>query len=534
MRLRSKVAAAAWTCVALALVAPALGQAPPAPHQTRITKLLSEEARRAAGVAQAPAAPPIDTRGYRRGDIVGPIHDGKFGLAVAAGLDNTRYYAQTISDLAAKCPGLGLEARKDEVLPYVFASAYDLIQRLGRGDISRSEGFQLAWVAIAGLNQQWQCQYDPSGLRSREQAQAACNEAAGAPRTFSSLDAAHDVTLLVGRHGCDGPQTRRYADNLFVFLRRAHTAMQFTDRMPAPESPEGRAFAAIFENCTRVAGDNAADEWCGCYVRVLNRIGTPSPVLEALARNPFVDGSYITWVVQNVARGGELYTCERAASRHDTWRSNYAPRTTACLISDNATATGGRTCAYRAAWGDFVMAAGQCPASLNSRRWGFREVDCGRGGSVAAAQPGPREWQDGVYTMIDYEHSVPADFTPPIPADAESKVPLNIRLRARDAPGLLRSVEVTPPLPLHFGAGLPRPIQDAIAPDLAALQQEKQLVLACSYRAAPGAVRRHVYWFRRAPRLLSDRSRMAMLRPHPFDAVAGVASRCPAADPQRR
>jgi hypothetical protein len=74
-------------------------------------------------------------------------------------------------------------------------------------------------------------------------------------------------------------------------------------------------------------------------------------------------------------------------------------------------------------------------------------------------------------------------------------------------------------------------MQGTIAAELKELQQEKQLILSCLYRES-GGVWHHNYWFRKAPKVLSERARLAKVNPHPFDSIRGVATTCPAAMPR--
>jgi hypothetical protein len=137
----------------------------------------------------------------------------------------------------------------------------------------------------------------------------------------------------------------------------------------------------------------------------------PCPVVEALAGNPFVDGrTYMGWIAANVPGGGEVYRCTDEHRAALAWRERVAPRRTACLIDDAAAAGGQRQCTYRAAWGAFTTTQPSCAPAIDSRAWGFREVDCARAGAIAALPAGPRAWQDGARSYIDYETEVPDDF----------------------------------------------------------------------------------------------------------------------------
>ena len=107
-----------------ALAAAAGGAEPAAPDSSRILEVYTAERGPAYGAGTA--SPSIDPSGYRRADMLVGIYDGQFELVPAGGLDNLRYFAQAVADLAATCPNLELESAKFEVLPYVLANSADL------------------------------------------------------------------------------------------------------------------------------------------------------------------------------------------------------------------------------------------------------------------------------------------------------------------------------------------------------------------------------------------------------------------------
>lgn len=473
---------------------------------------------------------PLDLSGYRRPDIIGYIYEGKFELVPATGLDNIRYYAQAVADLAARCPSLGLDAAKHEIIPFLLSGVTDLVRRFQTGQLSQSEVLQAAWMAMLGLNQHWSCQYTP-GRGSFDQAQAQCNQA-GQDRAnlgvLPSLDAAHDTTLFLGRYGCKSTQAQRLARQLIAFGRIAHTRMHFTERMPSPTSPAGKAYGSIFENCARGSLNDRAYAWCGCYVRTLHSLKPSGKVLRALAQNPFIDGStYMSWVARNVPGGNALYKCESTLRGKLDWRESYAPRTTACLIDQTPAPGGAKECRYRAACGVFSVSSEQCARQISSRRWGYREVDCNTGGAVPAPRVGPREWQKGIFTLIDYETQLAPDFVPPLPADARAKHPLQVRLLKRDTPGLLKSMSLAA---LTYAdlmtMGMPLKLLEKGDADLAAIDREGTLILKCAYKTQK-SVATKIHWFERVPKHVQNRQIDPALRPY-FAKIAGAVADCPA------
>ena len=508
---------------------PVVGRPPQEPGTSLITKIFEAEL----GPARAPGGMrPLDTTGYRRGDMLGPIYDGRFEFATAGGLDNIRYFAQAVGDIARRCTNLDLEAAKFQVLPYVAAGAKDLIQRIGAGKASDSEYFQATWLMMLQLNSHWKCQYDPRGLTTRDQAQASCDAASSAASEFGvfpSLDAATDITLFLGRYGCESRETRHLVRQLVEFARLAHTRLQFTSAMPPPSSPEGKAYARMFENCARQQADNAIDGWCGCYVRTVHSVNPSAQILDHLSNNPFVDGStYMQWVAANLKGGGAVYDCSR---QHSTVGRRTAQRTTACLIGQQPAADGDHSCTYRAAWGEFTLENATCEPEVNSRVWGYREVDCAAGARTVGPTAGPRIWKEGPYHYIDYEGPVPVTFVPDLPPTARDRVTTIVRLLTRKSPGELREMQVTG---VSFGTIRVDPRKhELVDADMLAVAQEDARVLICSYNAEKGLQWVDRYWYERVPAHVSQGRLSKAITPHPFDQLKGAATKCPTKRPAR-
>lgn len=525
----------ALSLAAIGLLAPVAlfaGEARP-PASSRIVEIYGatvEEVARPAEKEEPPAPPLNRLATYRRPEIIGNIYQGKFDLVPATGLDNLRYYAQTVADLTAQCPALGLEAAKFQIFPYLLSGVADLMHRFQTGQLSQSEAVQAAWMAMLGLSQHASCQYDPA-LGSRAQAQARCDAAARAWADLGILpspDATRDVSIFLGRYGCHSEQARHLARQLVRFGRTSHTRSHFFEPMPPPNSPAGRTLAAIFTNCTRRSIDERTADWCGCYVRTVYRLHPGRDILAALADNPFVDGStYLSWMVAHVPGGEKLLKCERTLYGRPDWGASHAPRTTACLIDQAASPGAAAECRYRAAWGEFTLTRQQCPAQITSRRWGYREVDCAAGGAVATPAPGPRVWRSGVFTMIDYERELEPGFVPPLPADARDMLPLAVRLLKETRAGRLTSMSLTVLTDLHLlMLGMPMRLSSLSGAAIAALDQEGALILKCTYKSDAGE-RSRMFWFERVPELVAGGKLDPALQPY-FSGMAGAASRCPA------
>jgi len=522
------IAAIASASIAVVTVAEAQDLRPP--ESSRIVEIYdtaADQATRGAGSAQRA----IDTTGYVRPDMIGFIYSGEFPLVPATGLDNLRYFAQTVAELSAQCPALSIDSAKFEIMPYLFANVADLVERFQSGRLTTSEILQAAWMGMQGLSEHWSCRWDPSGPLSRDQAQAECDSAAATRAKAGVLpsdDAMHDVALFLSRHGCRGGEAQRLARQLIAFGREAQARAHLTERMPSPASRKGRAYSAILQNCLRPAFGNAEYAWCGCYVQTLHTIGTPSPVLDALAENPFLDGAtYMTWLVRNVAGGAALYDCSKVFVGNLDWREGHAPRPTACLVNQAPADRGGMVCRYRAAWGEFTMGSSACEPEVSSRRWGFRELDCAAGGVIAQPSLAPRRWSDGAFTMIDYEHSVAEDFVPPLPPDARHSWPLQVRFFARDKPGLLKSMSLGPLTAAEFMTmRMPFNLLNASGPEIAAIDREYQLILTCTYKATGGASS-HIYWYETKPRHVGEGRVRPEFAPY-FAAIGGPVTVCPA------
>ena len=497
------------------------------PESSKIVKIYetaSGEATRGA----ANASPQIKLDDYARPDVMGYVYSGQFALVPSAGLDNLRYYAQSIADLNMRCPALGLDSAKYDLLPYILAGSGDYVRRLMSGKLDQSEIAQTMWMGVLALNQNWACNADALSAQPSTTAQAQCESAqagSAAATVLPSPEATHDIKLFLGRYGCRSAEAQRLARQLVAFGQQAPAQMQFSRQMPAPDSAEGRQYTAIFNNCSRSTFDPAHQAWCGCYVRALHSISPPSAVVAALAENPFVDGaSYMTWVAAHVAGGRALYECEDVDDGSD-WRRSRAPRTTACLIDRSQAPAGGWTCRFRAAWGEFTRTSDQCAASISSHSWGFQEVDCAQAGALVAAVAGPRTWRRGGWTMVDYEGDVPADFVPALPNDAAAHYPISVRMLNRHSTGMLVSIDLVPPTPLPF-YGLGMPMSEDIWSDIAAIDREKQLMLVCNYQGN-GGIKMVPFWYERIPDYVS-KSQAAPSAQKYLARVEGPATTCPA------
>jgi hypothetical protein len=92
------------------------------------------------------------------------IYDGRFEPAPAGGLDNIRYYAQAVGDLAEQCPALGLDVAKYSILPYIVANMRETIARVQSGKGTASELMQFGWARSPAQSAQTDSQVPPSQM----------------------------------------------------------------------------------------------------------------------------------------------------------------------------------------------------------------------------------------------------------------------------------------------------------------------------------------------------------------------------------
>ena len=512
----------------------AAGQPPSrvhSPASSRITRVFETKADE--GLRQTGSAPQVHFGGYQRADILGSIYEDRHELVNAAGLANIKYFLQSIGALEEQCPNLNLLSATFALLPYLMTAIDDLTQRIMSGRASDAEIIEVVWGTLFALNQNWSCTYNPGSGRSRASAQASCNAAAEASSAAAipSFDAVHDMTLWIGRQGCDSRETRHLVRGLVEYMKDSRHRLQFSGEMPHPDSPEGQAYRGIFTNCTRQAIGNRADRWCGCYLRTLNDLDPTPQLLKDLAANPFVDAaSYMLGTAQSLKGAVSLYDCTKLTRGSLGWSNDFAPRPTACLIEEKPAAGGERDCHYRAAWGEFSLRADECSAEISSKRWGYREVDCGSAGAVATPSASPRLWKGGVFTMVDYEQEVAPGFVPLLPEGAHNMLPLQVRLTQRKTKGLLKSMSLTVPTPASFGINMGRISRETyniFSQDASAIYQEGQLVLECTYYLTEGTQRSEVYWYEQMPGHIAAGKLNPATREY-FERIGGPAVTCPA------
>ncbi|HZD52011.1 MAG TPA: hypothetical protein VE175_03105, partial [Woeseiaceae bacterium] len=122
----------------LASVHPA-GDANAEPRPPASSRILEDYEAEPAATSSRSGAPPLELSGYRRSDMIGYIYQGKFELVPATGLNNIRYFSQSIAELASRCPNLELDDAKYSIVPYLLSGATDLVSRFQSGELSQSE-----------------------------------------------------------------------------------------------------------------------------------------------------------------------------------------------------------------------------------------------------------------------------------------------------------------------------------------------------------------------------------------------------------
>ncbi len=482
-------------------------------------------------LAGAEAGPLVDMSDLRGADLLSHIYHRRYGMANVSGLENAEYVGQIVSGLVSQCPSLDLGLAELEMVPYFLAAATHSVLRVATGRGSRKETGKVIWGTLLTLHDRSQCVYDVSSGELLSDAQRRCDDAT---RTTNALyspspEGRHDVDWWLRKYSCDSAQTRHLSGSIVKFAKRAHRQTYLDGRVPDLDTPAGRPYGEIFGNCARQAPDNEYDEWCACYVRKLSNLSPSPAVLASLARNPFVDGSYLTSMVGAVPRGATLYECNDETPRRDFWRDGLAPRTTACLIREESAGSGEKRCHYRSAWAEFFLTGKQCESEISSKRWGYREVDCGRQASEVAPTIKPREWKDRVFQFVDYESEVPDDFAPELPKDGFKRAPLFMRFLKRETEDLIKSVSVVEFTSLaDFGGPI---MGEGVESDVLALYEEKAVVLTCGYAAGPGFVRNTFYWYKTVPRLVRSGKVHPESRPY-LNKIRGAAENCPLRRPR--
>lgn len=497
----------------------------------------------------------IASNELKREDILRPIYEGNHDLVPPGASDTVNYFFEFWGALQTKCTGVAYTT--SDALPYLMATTIGVPQRVFSGKGTKDEKAVVVSSILASLNEHRSCHYDP-GIESYSEAQARCSDATRASRAVvdgflahARADAIHDVDLLLEQYRCASPQIQNLTEQLYKFAKRAPFRSNFSSGIPLRRLGRYDAlYETIFDNCARRSpGEHNA--WCACYINALAHNEPSEEVLKNLASNPFVDGTYMA-----LPFAGDLYDCTRHHGFSDGWRDSYAPRSTACLVeSRKMPGRGTEECVYRAAWGTFILQQEKCDPEINSRRWGFQEVDCEKAGELIVSTDAPREWRSpgaAGLTHIDYEHEVSEGFSPRIPEGAYDKTPLIISLVTNDGkPGALRYVFLEGALSTYMGfhghvmgprihqiwgneLNYPSEIRSAILREARTISEQGQFLLTCQYASRdPKALLSipYVYWYKKAP----DRVLKGMIDPQIakyFELVNGVAENCPPQEPK--
>lgn len=467
--------------------------------------------RHESGSYNAPEGlPPIDTRGFQRGDFIDPIYNGRWSWVANTGAQNVGYFVWTLKAIHDSCPAYGIADRYWELAPYFFLEGeHRLLTGWKRDSSTPAQTSNLIALALQQLN------------------------------LVPSPEAYHDVGLLRAVHACDSPMLAHYVENLFKFARTARFRPFVRSQMPAPDTPQGKRLIRIFENCSDRAENGIADQWCGCYVRALFDTQVPDPVLASLENNPFADGrTYMHAVAMSVAnrprQQGDHYECANTAGGRDlsAYRLNGREKVTACLVSQ-------KPCRYRTARAEFTISGESCSPTLTSRTFGGQEISCDAGKvALVPRSDGPKKYKGDGYNRIDYEEKVPAGFAPPVPELSIAELPVAINMRRQDQPGSLYRVIIEKPH-LYFFHGMDRfrsgsPEWKAAYADIAAVRKDGA-VIRCEYIGAvmDGQVTAisasNLYWYKAAPASLAsiDLSNLGGF-PHPLLVVRPARNDCPA------
>lgn len=525
---------------------------PPKPVEAVIRGELREARIESMTLPVAAPGTLLSTRNLRRPDIVSAVFEGRFALVPNRGLDNLRYFAQTIGEFGQRCPGSDRSAAMLDALPYLTDNLGDTIARLRTGDVSETEFAQLLAGAVQVFEEAGPCTFDHANPYAYEQCIAERDEA---PGVLPSLDALNDVDVLLTRHGCQAPETQRYLDNLAAYVRQIRLSATATTGLPPADTPAGQRYRQVFDQCARQAGGGAADKWCGCFVQDLHaRARTDASALETLMAEPFVDVSYDLRPDGTMVPPGGLTTpgrsveyrlmsprgrCGSDVAPIRWWREATLPRVTACLVPARSS---GDRCTYRTAWGSFsARAVGPCPVRIDSRVWGAQEVQCATtaGGQAPEAlgtvdTDGTRRHRDcsttPCVTRFAVERDVPAGFLPKRPAITPADVPLVLTVTRQTARASLSGIVVGPSVATVANAFddplRSRALASRLRRDIArVLTEDGGVVLQCLYEGEAS----RWYWFGTTPRQVLDQAFETPIPDHPLLAIAAARDWCPAA-----
>lgn len=497
----------------------------------------------------ASAGTPLSTQGMRRADIVSALSEGRFALVPNRGLDNLRYFAQTIDEFGRRCPGSDRSIAMLDALPYLADNLQDTVARLGTRDVSSAEFVQLLAGAVHVFDQGPDCSSSHGDLAAYERCIAERDEPMP---VLPSVDALNDVDVLLSRHGCQAPETRHYLSNLTAYLRQARLSATSPTGIPPADTPDGQRYRQIFDQCARQAGAGAADRWCGCFVQELRSTAGPD-TLAAMSAAAFVDFSYDLRADHTIAPpkgaaepGRDIeygLTNRRGPCAADVapirmWREATLPRVTACLAPEHST---GNRCIYRTAWGSFsARAVGSCPVRIDSRVWGAQEVQCTTTAGSGAPEvlgtmdeDGTRRRRDCSATMcvtrLAVEREVPAGFLPKRPAIAATDLPLELSVTRQKAPrsltGVIVGADVGTIAIVFDDARRSRVLANRIRLDIVrALDEDGGVVLQCLYAEETS----RWYWFGAVPGRVRDRAFEAAIPDHPLLAIGAPRDWCPA------
>ena len=329
-----------------------------------------------AAAAKAPAALPRNV-GYKRPDIMAGLQAADWPYMPLREGDGN-YYLNAFAKLAAACPSAEIEATALQMTQIAMSNLNESMRRAASGQGTLEDLNRLLFAGGQMLKAAQDCNKQQSSyIPGRYDACVA--ERDSAFELPPSVDARHDLDVLLRQHRCDSPETRIFARHLSAWLVMAphrRAAMSWST-----VEPRVAEFRSIFENCRRQAGGGVADAWCGCYVR---KYGSTSPrgyynrpeAMALVKTSAFVGGGGMNF------EPSDIDECEAGRKDIDLWRQSQraAPVPTACLVSQepvaDAIAPDLKACRYRTAWGQIEVRMPQCRLTWQSHQWGGEAIKC--------------------------------------------------------------------------------------------------------------------------------------------------------------
>jgi hypothetical protein len=322
-----------------------------------------------------PATAALRQDGYRRSDTLAAIYAGDWAH-VPQRTDDGDYFLNALGMLDATCPDLGLETVWVQLGQIAVQNLRDTNTRIAGGQGTARDLATVLNLAGGILEDMEDCKQHLLNDTLYEACLAKKDAAFQLPQ---SADARADMGVMLKRHACGSPVTKRFAKSLSSWLvmpEHKRYAMSWS-----LELPKAAEYETIFQNCRRQAGEGAADAWCGCYAMKYSQaqpgtLASPVEVMAAVRASAFV-GDETAWFTPP-----GLHDCSALREETLKWRTWALPSqvVTACLTQQGpaakAIAPDVKACRYRTGWGEIEVRLAQCAPKLFAHQWCGEPVSC--------------------------------------------------------------------------------------------------------------------------------------------------------------